>query len=761
MAIIGSNWGERPTFGGLPFNVPSALSNSAAIQAGDLILLAMETSDGNPSSADFTRLYLTSNAADAFFVRTATGSEAAGWTFTSDGAVNESWSFVVVRGFAIEGTPGGTGLFDGSWASASQTSIAATLALLLRTNHANVSGATLSAPTGMTLDVASAVTNQDPTVIQSDVWHQTITPGASVSYSGTYATNAGTYGTLLVLLAPSGGGGGGGSSGGPLLTQQRAPGFPPNAPIPGIPLLGRGLLVPANPKPSVALPVSSFRAQQRAKGFPPRAPLPGIALLGVGILAVTTAPMAANNATGAAAVSSFAATAAGAVTFDAPGSAALSSFAASGSGSVPVPPLPTTMAQPGPRMLGFPGALVSPPGPLLGTASLIVDPALSGSITSIGSAALSSFAATATGSVSFTGSGSTAMSSFAASGTLAEAFAATGSAALSPFGSSGSGAEAFASSGSAAASPFASSGSGAETFDAPGSAAVASFAITATGAIASLLSPSFTAQPQPRLFGFPGRIGRPAGLLNVGLLASPQPPIPNTANVAVSPFAVTASGLVTFTGSSAGALSSFAASASATEAFAGTAAAATQSFAASGSASETFASTASAACSSFASAASGSESFAGTGAAACSPFGAAGNGAQGTVFTSTGAAALASFAPSGAGAETFAITGSAALGSFALSASGAELFTGTAAAACSSFVATGAGIFSGPITGSGSAALASFGAAAACSELFAFSGSSSCSPFAAHGQQAPAFARAPLIRNWPIGNIPSRTWPRF
>jgi len=215
ITLIGSNWGERPTFGGAPFTVPSALSNSAAIQAGDLILLAMNTDDDTPVSVSgaFTKLYQNGNNADAFFARVATGAETAGWDFTVTGtAVNEAWAFVVYRGATIEGTPGGTGAFDYPWASASQTSVAAELAVLLRTNHSNIQDATMSAPAGMTEQVFSTVTNRDPRVQQIDIWDQTISPGASVSYSGTMAFNAGYYGTTLVLLVPSGGGGGGPST---------------------------------------------------------------------------------------------------------------------------------------------------------------------------------------------------------------------------------------------------------------------------------------------------------------------------------------------------------------------------------------------------------------------------------------------------------------------------------------------------------------------------------------------------------------------
>jgi hypothetical protein len=530
--------------------------------------------------------------------------------------------------------------------------------------------------------------------------------------------------------------------------QQRAPGFPPGAPLPGIALLGKGQLAVGVPAPTLAAQAAAsptLKVQRRALGFPPSAPLPGIALLGVGLLVPTQpAAPAVDDSTGSAATSSFAASGTGTVTFDAPGSAALSPFASSGRGVFAIP-APFADAQP--QAFGipsrYPAAYPSPPPILLGSGllftSAFVYQGAGNAATSAfaptasaletfdapGSLALSPFAASGNASVSFVGTGSATLSSFASSGSGFETFDAPGSAAVGSFGiaalgvfaipapmpapqpralgypsrvrfpaqrlgggllvaggqnaalvavspfavtasalvtfdangsaaassfaASATAAETFSATGSAALSSFANSASGSELFDAPGSAATSSFAITASGSLVIVaLTPSFTAQPQPRLLGYPARSSRPAQLLRAGVLAPQDPPLPNSATVAVSHFDVAASGLVTFTGSGSAALSPFASAGVGAESYAGTGSAACSRFAASASGAETFASAVSAACSSFAATASAAQAFAGTASCARVPFGAAGSGTTAPPITGSGSAALSPFACTGA-----------------------------------------------------------------------------------------------------------------
>lgn len=466
-----------------------------------------------------------------------------------------------------------------------------------------------------------------------------------------------------------------------------------------------------------------FPIQQRAPGFPPAAPLPGIVALDSGIL---KAPFVASAIAGTAdaAASAFAATVAGLVTFTATGSAATAPFAADATGAQTASAAGAPMALPGPRFRGYPSRLVAPPEPVLGS-GILADtptPGYSGSgaaacspfavtatglvtFTATGAAALSSFAAATSGAETFDCSGSATTSPFAASGSGAETFAATGSAAISPFGASGAVAETFSAAGSAAASPFAATSTGVETFDGSGSAAVSSFAITSLGVFAI---PAPFAQAPPRVSGFPSRVAFPAQKLGVGLLSTAAAGALDAANVAVSPFAVGASGLLTFTGSGSAAVSPFAASAAGLESFTGTGSAAESPFATTSSGAETYSGSAGAACSSFAASASGTETFTGTGSAACSPFAATGSGTSGDVNIGSGSAAMSPFAATSSGTEAFTGTASAAESSFTASGSATESFLGSSSAAASPFAATGSA-FTGSFVGVGAVAASPFG----------------------------------------------------
>src|SRR6478735_9040659 len=92
--------------------------------------------------------------------------------------------------------------------------------------------------------------------------------GATGAQTGTIARTSVTFGAtgFLIALNPVGGGGGGGgasASSAILSTQRRALGFPPKAPLPGITLLGRGLLAAPYVAPYVppVVQVDAFMAQ--------------------------------------------------------------------------------------------------------------------------------------------------------------------------------------------------------------------------------------------------------------------------------------------------------------------------------------------------------------------------------------------------------------------------------------------------------------------------------------------------------------------
>jgi hypothetical protein len=320
--------------------------------------------------------------------------------------------------------------------------------------------------------------------------------------------------------------------------------------------------------------------------------------------------------------------------------------------------------------------------------------------------------------------------------------------------------------GDAAMSPFAASAVGLLTFTSVGDAAMQPFAADGTAATAALVTDAPWARPQPMSIGFPGPSRRPApafprlgqGIQRVDPFSGYQ----GSASAALSPFAASASGLLTFTAAGSAAVSPFAAASAGAETFTGSGSAAVSSFACSGSGLETLTGTCSAAMSPFAVSASGAETFTGTagaasqpfaasgsgtsllaitgsGSVAMQPFAASGNGATGTVFTSSGSAAMSPFATSGTGSETFAGTGSAAASSFACSATGAESFTGSGSAAASSFACSGNGAQGTVFTSSGSAAMSRFAATGSSSEAFSGSASVACSPFAATSSGSLAF----------------------
>ena len=428
------------------------------------------------------------------------------------------------------------------------------------------------------------------------------------------------------------------------------------------------------------------------------------------------------------------------------------------------------------RARGFPPRAPLPGLARLGVGILAPGAITQASFTGTGSAALSSFDASGSGSVTFTGTGSAAASPFAlaATGVFAipapmaqpgplanrllgrpsilpappvlqlgrgvlvagvqtqASFTGIVVAALSPFDASASGLETFTGAGSGALSSFAASGSGAETFSAAGTAALSSFAASGSG------SETFT----------------------------------GSGSAAVSPFAVTASGLMTFAATGSAALSSFASSASGAESFTGTANASLASFDSLGYSSPLAISfmpmpgpmglgfpakirlrplpklgqgilrpsvssvigSGSAALASFDASAAGLVTFIGVGTAAASPFAATGSGAE--AFSGTAGAALSSFGASSAGTESFTGTAAAACSPFASTATGTtgNAFNGTASCALSPFAASGGGAET--FTGAGSAAASPFACTASGIETFTGSGSAACQPFGAAGSGA-------------------------
>lgn len=267
-----------------------------------------------------------------------------------------------------------------------------------------------------------------------------------------------------------------------------------------------------------------------------------------------------------------------------------------------------------------------------------------------------------------------------------------------------------------------------------------------------------------------------------------------TGAAAFSPFAVSASGLLTFSGTGSAALQSFAVSAAALETFLASATAAIQSFAATASGSEGFSGPATAASQPFASSAAGAETFSGSASSALQPFAASGAGAEGFIGSATAAiqsfassavalegflgtaaavlsrfdalgaadgiitgAALASmtqFAVAATALETFSGNATASLAAFAALASATESFLASATAALASFASSGTGITTTGFVGSASASMASFAALAAAVETFTGSVGAAMASFEASSGNV---VRAPRSR---VGAGPLRAGRR-
>lgn len=438
--------------------------------------------------------------------------------------------------------------------------------------------------------------------------------------------------------------------------------------------------------------VAPLKVQQRAKGFPPTAPLPGIARLGFGILALTSPPVGVTDGAGEVAVSSFDVAGSGLVTFTASGTASMSSFAADGVFASTAAAGPTPMPQPQPMTRQWGTTRIPAPTPIvLGRGILATETAAAGStflgsgdaafsqfalsatglvtFTTTGSAALSLFATAASGLEEFSFTGSSSASSFAAAGVAVEAFSSTGSAACSPFAITGTAAGTFVATGAADVSSCAASGSAAEEFTATGSAAATSFACTATA------TESFSTSGTATLSPFATAGNAAVGSVFIGSGTS-----------AMSPFAVAAEGLETFTGSGTSGASPFAAAGAGSEAFIGSGTSALSPFAAAGAGGSFVGVTAS-------------------GEAAMSPFGALSTGAL--VVTGTGTAALTPFASAGVGEESFSSFGTAAMSPSDVVAAATLAFLGDGTVATNPYTVTGVA-FIGSFIGVATVAMSPF-----------------------------------------------------
>ena len=332
----------------------------------------------------------------------------------------------------------------------------------------------------------------------------------------------------------------------------------------------------------------------------------------------------------------------------------------------------------------------------------------SSAVTGTVSAAISAFAATAVGLVTFASTGSATMAPFAVTGTgsTGNDIDGTASAATAPFAATSTGSEIFTGSAAASLPSFAVAATGANGISGTVNVAVASFAASSAGseeftgsavvstaafgvaAIGVFAIPAPMPRAAPRFIGFPAKIvSPPKTLLGSGFLTPAQTAdvVAGSASAEIASFGVSATGLVTFNSSGSVAIAPFAA------------------------------------------VGSGEESFLGSGSADVPAFGVSSNVDE--IFTGAASCAVAPFSVVVAGIETFISSAAVEVASFACTATGSEVFTGTCAVSVSSFAADGTAAVGDVITGSASCVLSSFGVVASGDEVFTSSCAAEISSF--------------------------------
>lgn len=437
------------------------------------------------------------------------------------------------------------------------------------------------------------------------------------------------------------------------------------------------------------------KPQRRTLYYPGR--IIGAPRLGVGILAASAPNIPAVTGTGSAALNTFDASASGAEAFTGTGSAAAQPFAVSASGLVTFTGTASAALQPFDASgAGLSGVLVGPMAPpqpiarLWYPARIPMPPQAR-----LGKGVLAS------GPVPFQGFAIADVQAFAVAASGLETYTGPASAAVQPFAVSASGTVSFSGSATAALQPFDVSASGSEGFLGSAGAALASF--DGLGYGIGVQPVNFL--PAAQYYGanvalsYPGKVRlKPPPRIGSGILA-PVIVITGPASAALSSFAVDGVGTVGggFIGTGSAALSPFAVTATGVETFTGTGSAALQPFDTSS---------------------SGSESFSGSGSAAAQPFNSSGAGISGDAITGPATAALSQFAVSSSGLETFSGAASAACSPFGITATGLENFAGSCTAALSRFACAATGLHIFPITGSASAAMQPFGCTASQAGLF-------------------------------------------
>ncbi len=208
ISLVGGNSAENNGGSG-GYTLPSTLSNSAAIAADDLIILAVTTADASNtvSVTGFTQIGTNNDGSGAVFYRKATGSESAGWATTfSVGQFATTYTFQVYRDVdpttpfspAANTTSSlGTAIGGGS------VTVPASTTTVLVLTHFSTTGTLATAPTPSPTTTLSrtSVTNSLRNFLH---WfYEATTAAGALQYTGTFS-QTGQIETVTLVLQASG-----------------------------------------------------------------------------------------------------------------------------------------------------------------------------------------------------------------------------------------------------------------------------------------------------------------------------------------------------------------------------------------------------------------------------------------------------------------------------------------------------------------------------------------------------------------------------
>ncbi len=190
------------------YTIPSTLSNSAAIAAGDIGVLQINTANSTNAVAvaGWTQIGTGNfDQSSGTFYRVMTGTEASGWAFTCGDGFATSYNFVVYRGAAssLSPAPISQSNLGGPSDTGSLTATAGQTAILVLSNF-SLTGTTATAPTPSpaTTLVQTCATDTLREFI-SFIYATSPTSAGALDYTNTWDQN-GNCEAVLILLSLGG-----------------------------------------------------------------------------------------------------------------------------------------------------------------------------------------------------------------------------------------------------------------------------------------------------------------------------------------------------------------------------------------------------------------------------------------------------------------------------------------------------------------------------------------------------------------------------